>query len=127
MWIMMICIIATGMLGGGYFVSVSALAVIFLMGVLFYRMYYEKKVTAAWDLNMLALTVLVFAYLIVSFWAVDSGMAILGFVKFLPLLLFYVLVSGQKDERQRMISVLPMLGCLMTVFSFVMMQFIAHI
>lgn len=123
MWIMMICIIATGMLGGGYFVSVSALAVIFLMGVLFYRMYYEKKVTAAWDLNMLALTVLVFAYLIVSFWAVDSGMAILGFVKFLPLLLFYVLVSGQKDERQRMISVLPMLGCLMTVFSFVMMQF----
>lgn len=123
MWILMTCIIVTGVLGGGYFISVSALAVLFLLGVLFYRMYYEKKVTTAWDLNMLAFAVLVFAYLAVSLWAVDSGMAILGFIKFLPLLLFYVLISGRKEERKRMISALPMLGCLMTIFSFVMMQF----
>ena len=123
MLIMMICIIAAGILGGGYYVSVSALISVFLLFVLFYRMYFEKKVTAAWDLNMIAFAVLVFAYLIVSLWAVDSGMALLGFIKFLPLLLFYVLVSGQQEERERMISMLPMLGCLMTLFSFLMMQF----
>ena len=50
-------------------------------------------------------------------------MALMGVVKFLPLLLFYVLVSGLTDEREKMIASLPMLGCLMTAFSFVMMQF----
>lgn len=123
MLIMMICIIAAGILGGGYYVSVSALISVFLLFVLFYRMYFQKKVTAAWDLNMIAFAVLVSAYLIVSLWAVDSGMALLGFIKFLPLLLFYVLVSGHQEEREKMISMLPMLGCLMTLFSFLMMQF----
>ena len=115
---MMICIIAAGILGGGYYVSVSALISVFLLFVLFYRMYFQKKVTTAWDLNMIAFAVLVSAYLIVSLWAVDSGMALLGFIKFLPLFLFYVLVSGQQEDRERMISMLPMLGCLMTLFSF---------
>lgn len=123
MWMILICVTVTGLLGGGYYVSVSALTGIFLFGILFYRMYFQKKIKAAWDLNMAAIAVLVFAYLIISLWAVDSGMALLGFVKFLPLLLFYVLVSGQPEEREKMISLLPMLGALMTLFSFLMMQF----
>lgn len=123
MWIVMGCVIAAGILGGGYYISVSALLGIILTGVLFYRMYIDKKVTAAWDLNMLAFAVLVFGYLAACLWAVDSGMALLGVVKFLPLLLFYVLVSGSEEERERMIGLLPMLGALMTLFSFLMMQF----
>ena len=123
MWLMMTCLIAAGILGGGYFVSVSALTGIFLTGILFYRLYWKRKITMAWDLNLAAFAVLVFAYLIVSLWAVDSGMALTGFVKFLPLILFYVLVSGQQDEREKMISMLPLLGSLMTLFSFLMMQF----
>lgn len=125
-WIMLICTTVIGLLGGGYYVSVSALADIFLLGILSYRMYFQKKVKAAWDLNMAAIAVLAFAYLIVSLWAVDSGMAVLGFVKFLPLLLFYVLVSGEPEQREKMISLLPMLGALMTLFSFLMMQFPAY-
>ena len=123
MWLMMTCLITTGILGGGYFVSVSALTGIFLTGILFYQLYWKRKITMAWDLNLAAFAVLVFAYLIVSLWAVDSGMALTGFVKFLPLILFYVLVSGQQDEREKMISMLPLLGSLMTLFSFLMMQF----
>lgn len=120
MLILMACIVIVGILGGGYYVSVSAVTGIVLTGVLFYRMYVKKRITAAWDLNMAAFAVLVFGYLL---WAVDSGMALMGVVKFLPLLLFYVLVSGLTDEREKMIASLPMLGCLMTAFSFVMMQF----
>lgn len=123
MWLMMICLIAEGLLGGGYFVSVSALTGIFMTGILFYRMYWKKEVTLAWDLNLAAFAVLIFSYLIVSLWAVDSGMALTGFIKFLPLLLFYVLVSGQPEKREKMISLLPLLGSLMTLFSFLMMQF----
>ena len=123
MLILMTCIVIVGILGGGYYVSVSAVTGIVLTGVLFYRMYVKKRITAAWDLNMAAFAVLVFGYLLSCLWAVDSGMALMGVVKFLPLLLFYVLVSGLTDEREKMIASLPMLGCLMTAFSFVMMQF----
>ena len=123
MLILMTCIVIVGILGGGYYVSVSAVTGIVLTGVLFYRMYVKKRITAAWDLNMAAFAVLVFRYLLSCIWAVDSGMALMGVVKFLPLLLFYVLVSGLTDEREKMIASLPMLGCLMTAFSFVMMQF----
>ena len=117
------CLIAAGMLGGGYYVSVSALLGTVLTGVLFYRMYVKKKIKAAWDLNMLAFAVLTAGYAASCLWAVDSGMAPLGVVKFLPLLLFYVLISGDEDTREYLIRLLPMLGSLMTLFSFLMMQF----
>lgn len=123
MWLMMTCLIVAGLLGGGYFVSVSALTGIFMTGILFYRMYWKKEITLARDLNLAAFAVLIFSYLIVSLWAIDYGMALTGFIKFLPLLLFYVLVSGQQEEREKMISLLPLLGSLMTLFSFLMMQF----
>ena len=87
MLILMTCIVIVGILGGGYYVSVSAVTGIVLTGVLFYRMYVKKRITAAWDLNMAAFAVLVFGYLLSCLWAVDSGMALMGVVKFLPLLL----------------------------------------
>ena len=123
MWLMMTCLIVAGLLGGGYFVSVSALTGIFMTGILFYRMYWKKEITLARDLNLAAFAILIFSYLLVSLWAIDSGMALTGFIKFLPLLLFYVLLSGQQEEREKMISILPLLGSLMTLFSFLMMQF----
>lgn len=60
MLILMTCIVIVGILGGGYYVSVSAVTGIVLTGVLFYRMYVKKRITAAWDLNMAAFAVLVF-------------------------------------------------------------------
>lgn len=115
--------IAAGALGGGYFVSVSALLTVVLLGSLFYRIFTAKRITAAWDINMLAFAVLSFSLLLTGLWAVDPGMAPLGAVKFFPLLLFYIVVSGQQEERKRLIELLPMLGSLMTLFSFLLMQF----
>ena len=122
MWILLGCMITAGILGGGYFVSVSALIGTVMIFVLFYRIYIKKKVMAAWDLNMLAFAVLTLGYLAACLWAVDPGMAPLGVVKFLPLLLFYVLISGSEEAREKMIGLLPLFGSLMTLFSFLMMQ-----
>ena len=47
MLILMTCIVIVGILGGGYYVSVSAVTGIVLTGVLFYRMYVKKRITAA--------------------------------------------------------------------------------
>lgn len=120
---LLVCMIVAGILGGGYFVSVSALLTVVLIGSLFYRIFAVKQITAAWDINMLAFAVLVFSCLLTGLWAVDPGMAPLGAVKFFPLWLFYIAVSGQQEERERIIELLPVLGSLMTLFSFLMMQF----
>lgn len=145
----------TGLLGGGYFLSVSALMGILLLAMLLYRIWCpfgnpaaqasggrsasgkkplsgggsasgkgrKKEIRIAVDWNLLAFGVLAASHLLVSLWAVDSGMALLGFVKFLPLFLFYLYVSGVEEEREKVIAQLPMLGALMTLFSFLMMQF----
>lgn len=63
---------------------------------------------------------LVVSFAVSALWAVDRGMALLGFVKFLPLPLF-VLLTAQPDGRETdALSLLPPLGAGMTVLSFVL-------
>lgn len=123
MAMMIVCVSIAGIVGGGYFLSVSALLGLILLSIILYRILWKRKIKLAVDLNLAAFSVLAFSHLTVSLWAIDSGMAALGFVKFLPLLLFYIYASGEKEKREQVIMRLPLLGCLMTVFSFVMMQF----
>lgn len=123
MWLMIICVAVAGLIGGGYFVYVSALLGILLLAVTLYRIVWKKEITMAADWNLAAFAVLTFSYLIVSMWAVDTGVAVMGFIKFLPLLLFYIYVSGESEEaRERMIQFLPAMGTVMTVLAFAAMQ-----
>ncbi|MCD7882181.1 MAG: O-antigen ligase family protein [Lachnospiraceae bacterium] len=62
-------------------------------------------------------------YLVTALWAADRGMALEGFFHFLPLFLFYALMNRVTDEKERLIRLLPVCGSLMTIFSFLMMQF----
>ena len=77
-----------GCLGGGYFVFVSAGLAIILLIVLLMDVCKSKQYILALDMNMLSLSVVTGMYLCVSLWAIDSGMAMMGFVKFLPVLLW---------------------------------------
>ena len=40
----------------------------------------------------------------------------MGGVKFLPLLLWFLLIAGKKDRKERLIETLPVLGACMTLF-----------
>ncbi len=124
-WIILslITMSVTGCLGGGYFVFVSGALVIVLMAVLLIEIYRTKQYTLALDLNMLSVTVVTVLYLCVAFWAVDSGMALMGFVKFLPVLLWALYICRHLEIREQLIHALPYIGSLMTLFSFLMMQF----
>ncbi|MBQ9860205.1 MAG: O-antigen ligase family protein [Clostridia bacterium] len=66
-----------------------------------------------------AMVALVLAYGATVLWAVDSGMAVFGFFKFLPLPLYMLVLMQQPDGRQRAIDGLPYAVTLMTVFSVV--------
>ncbi|MCR5617307.1 MAG: O-antigen ligase family protein [Clostridiales bacterium] len=61
------------------------------------------------------------AFLVSPLWAVDKGMTVMGFVKFLPLPLFMVLLrnydKNDKDEED-LFRFLPLSGAIMTIMSF---------
>lgn len=60
-------------------------------------------------------------YLLSAFWAVDRGMALIGFVKYLPLPLFVLLSANYPEEkRQACFKAIPYSAALMTVISFVL-------
>lgn len=111
--------------GGGYFISISAILNIILLVSMLIYLWKNKKINISKDVNMLALSVLILGYLCSTFWAVDQGMALMGSVKFLPLFLYYLLLCQKVERREEIIQLLPVVGTLMTIFSFVMMQFSA--
>lgn len=116
-------IVLAGLLQGGYFVYTSAiLNVVMLIGIIVCVMK-NKKVYLAFNMNLLSIFIVCLMYFLTALWGIDSGMSLMGGVKFLLLLLWFLLIAGKKDRKERLIETLPVLGACMTLFSFVMMQF----
>lgn len=108
---------------GSYFINSSSLLTILMSVYLIFLIIKNKKLKISFDINLLTLTLLVFSYLFSNFWSVDSGMAFLGFVKFFPVFLFYLLYCQCHERKDRIIHYLPIFGSCMTIFSFIMMHY----
>lgn len=83
----------------------------------------SRKTPLQFKFNTATLVALaIFAlYTISPIWAVDSGVAIWGIARFLPLPLFVIcLMQFHKDERIALYSDLPYLGAIMCIVSFVL-------
>lgn len=79
----------------------------------------KKMIYVPLDWGAVAVFVMVLFYGLTAFWAVDRGMAIFGFVKFLPLLLYIILLAQtEKQAYTEALQVLPWSGGLMTILSF---------
>ena len=117
-------IVLAGLLQGGYFVYTSAiLNAVMLIGI-FVCVMKNKKVYLAFNMNLLSIFIVCLMYFLTALvGGLTSGMSLMGGVKFLPLLLWFLLIAGKKDRKERLIETLPVLGACMTLFSFVMMQF----
>ncbi len=98
-----------------------ALSVVLLIRLL---ICFHKKgeLTFRTDTTMIFISVLVLSYAIVSLWAIDSGMAVFGFFKFLPLFLFLLSLMQEEGGKERIISHLPYLVTVMTVISVICMH-----
>lgn len=116
-------LILTGTAGGGYFCCISALLSIILMMRIVYQLLRTGLFCLACDINLAATILLVGGDFFVSFWAIDSGMSLVGGVKFLPVFLYFFILCQALEQKERLIRLLPFLGSLMTLLSFVMMQF----
>jgi len=108
---------------GGFYEWVSCLYSIVLIGYLlnFYRK--KRELSVYINLTLLMVLVLVLFYGISIIWAVDHGMAALGFFKFLPLLLFvFAVMQIDKIKRDELFNTLPLSGMVMVIISFLLGQ-----
>lgn len=104
---------------GVFYVWLSGLLLIIFMICLFWITKVRGNLKICRDGMFISVSVLVLAYGISAFYAVDHGMAAFGFVKFLPLP-FFVLVIEQLDvgERKELLRFLPVSGAIMVILSF---------
>ena len=109
---------------GGFYLWASALTTVVLTVILAVLGKTQGKLVIRWNGGMMVFTLLPLAYLVTSVWAVDPGQAWMGFVKYLPAPLFYVLLmQTTRDQREQVLGLLPLGGVSMVVVTGVL-QFV---
>lgn len=116
----MVTILALLMVGS-FHEYISCLLSVILCVCLLIRIWKAKTFAFKQDMNAISVILISLGYGLTCFWAVDRGMAFIGFLKFLPLLLFMLLL-WQESGKKRVLTVLPYLGAAMAVISAVGMH-----
>ena len=115
-------IVVSVIIGGGYFLSASAITVIPLVILYSMIIWKNKKIKLCMDINLAAIVLVTGFYLISPLWALDSGMAFMGSIKFFPILILYLLTFYIDGGIEKIKGLLPVIGTVTTIFAFVMMQ-----
>lgn len=101
---------------GAYFEVVTSILTIYL--TICFAKQCKRRTFIQLDKTTVAVILLAILHLFVVPFAVDSGMAFVGFIKFMPLIPFVLVVSHlELQEREEIIHKLPDLGVLMTLIS----------
>ncbi len=101
---------------GSYFEFASCILTIYFIAYYFYLL--SKKKFIQVDISVILMIVIVMSYLIFIPFAVDLGVAFIGFVKFLPLIPFVLVISQfTQKEREGLLKIIPILGCVMVIIS----------
>lgn len=82
---------------------------------------YDKKKRFYFRINLVSITlgVLSLSYLVSIFWAEDSGLAFLGFFKFLPVLLFLICIYQEEERAVTIMEWLPYVAVCLAMVSIV--------
>lgn len=105
-------------LGGGFYEPVSCLCSIFLLGYLWFCWKKTGSLSLPKDWMLFALAAMAACFGVSALWAIDHGMALLGFVKFLSVLLFGIsLKQLSEEERRYLLTAIPASGAAMVLLS----------
>ena len=115
-------LLATLFLIGGFHEYISCAVSAAMSIFLFYRLIRYKQLQIRRDFLTSAVVAVCLGYGLTCLWGIDRGMALVGFLKFLPLLL-YLLCLQQEEGSGRVLEVLPYFGAALAVLSAVGMQF----
>ena len=112
-----IAFISSLVLLGGFYEFTSCLI---FCGLLVYMLVdnYKKRRKYVLGVNALCVIAIVVGYLTSIIFAVDRGMAFIGFVKYIPLIPLVILISQlDVEERKKNIQMIPLYGIVMTIVS----------
>ncbi len=76
-----------------------------------------RRLTVQVNMTFIAVIALVGGYAVTSLWAIDTGAAVFGFFKFLPLVLYSLLLMQEEGGKEKVINHLPYLVTAMTILS----------
>ncbi len=93
---------------------------VFLCVYIFLKLRKDKKISIKINALSVSVALICLMYGITILWAVDSGMAFVGFLKFLPLLLY--LVTIWQSKKLNFETLLPYFSAIMVILSAVGMQ-----
>jgi len=100
---------------GLYYEHLSMVASVFLLFLLWHI---DKKKGLCFYINPVSVCIIIMdaGYFLSIFYAVDSGMAWIGFLKKLPVLFFLLLiVQFSEEEQTRLLEIIPLAGAVMTI------------
>ena len=119
-----VIIFAALLLVGGFHEYISCALTVAMSVYLLLRLCRGKKLTVQKDFLTSAVVALCLGYGLTCLWAIDSGMAFIGFLKFLPVFL-YLFCLQQEQKLDGALNVLPYFGAGMAILSAIGMQFAA--
>lgn len=106
---------------GGFHEYVSCIASAAMCLYLGWRLVKTKKLNIEKSLLALAVTVLCAGYGLTVFWALDRGMAWIGFLKLLPVAL-YLVCLWQREETDTVPEALPYFAGVLVIVGLIFMQ-----
>lgn len=116
-----IILVLSLLLIGLFYEAFSCAASVVMLVWLFIKLVKKTEFKIHINLISASIYIIVLSYLISSIWAVDSGTALFGFAKFLPVLLFIFIIM-QKNNMDDSLKILPVIGVVMTIISSIGMQ-----
>lgn len=111
-----IVVLALMVLAGGFHDFVACLASVALLPYLFLKLHKNQCLHLKLNLFSVAVTVVVLFYGITVFWAIDAGMAFIGFLRILPIFLYMVML-WQTGKKEGLLKVLPYFAAVLVVLS----------
>lgn len=115
-WILLIALVFSG--GFNEYVSCALSAVISVLLII--KIARNKSFIVNINATSISVAVIVQFYLISCFYAIDSGMAFVGFLKFLPVLMYMLLLMQDKRVKEQLIVLLPYTALALGVLSLVL-------
>ncbi len=115
-WILLLSLV----LSGGFNEYVGCVLSAIISALLIVKIAQNRNLVVNINITSLSIAVITLLYLISCFYAIDSGMAFVGFLKFLPVLLYMLLLMQDKGIKEHLIALLPYVALALGVLSLVL-------
>ena len=122
-WIWPVLAIALPFCAGGFHTGTTAVLCLVLAAALLEQIFASGNLRILWNLPFLALLAVFAAYCITPLWAADQGMALFAIPRYLPAVLFALLLMQQKELPDQILNRIPLSGCAMTLLSLLLLPF----